>query len=83
MSGNSTRAEFYAGRTVTKGSNGWSAQIEASRDEFEDQTEESEQKARPGTDRVHADTWDRPVSSPDRLERGDLTPGTWASPGIP
>ena len=41
-SGNSTRAEFYAGRTVTKGSNGWSAQIEVSRDEFEDQTEESE-----------------------------------------
>ena len=83
MSGNSTRAEFYAGRTVTKGSNGWSAQIEASRDEFEVQTEQSEHEVCTGTSPVRADTWDRSVSSPDRLERGALPPGMRLPPGFP
>ena len=83
MSGNSTRAEFYAGRTVTKGSNGWSSQIKASRDEFEGQIEQSEQKVCTGTSPVRADTWDRSVSSSDRLGRRDLTPGTRPPPGNP
>jgi hypothetical protein len=83
VSENSARAEFYAGRTVTKGSNGRSAQNETSRDEIEDQTEKSEQQAYPGSERGHADTWDRSVSSPDRQERGAHPPGTRLRRGIP